>query len=139
MERDRGCGGGCMKRGRGGEGARERAREMDGAGGYCLTGIGIDRPRDAMERVAEGCWSMLRDVKSTPPTLTLPGYFFPASLNGGRRVLVARVVHRHRGGGGWFNVRDVYVNVRRTCEFSRKNNFLLDAEERRSCQIRNHS
>jgi len=33
-----------------------------------------------MEHVAEGCWSMLKDVKSTPPTLTLPGYFFPAGL-----------------------------------------------------------
>lgn len=59
----------------------EEGGEMDGAGGYCLTGIGIDRPRDAMERVAEGCWSMLRDVKSTPPTLTLSGYFFLDSLN----------------------------------------------------------
>lgn len=50
--------------------------ECTGTRGYCLTGIGIDRPRDAMERVAEGCWSILRDVKSIPPTLTPPGYFF---------------------------------------------------------------
>lgn len=50
----KGGGGGC------GRGGRD-----------CLTGIGIDRPRDAMERIAEGCWSMLRDVKSTPPTLPL--------------------------------------------------------------------
>jgi len=75
---------------------KEEEGKMDGARGYCLTGIGIDRPRDAMERVAEGCWNMLRDVKSTPPTLTLPGYFFSAGLNGERRVLVAQAVHRYR-------------------------------------------
>lgn len=45
-----------------------------------------------MERVAEGCWNMLRDVKSVPPpTLTPPGYFFPFSrpsvLNGEYRVM----------------------------------------------------
>lgn len=112
---------------KGGEG-----KEMDGAGGYCLTGIGIDRPRDAMERVAEGCWSMLRDVKSTPPTLTLPGYFFPRRPKRRERRVSrefnARVVHRL--------TLETYVNVRRTCGFLARgemNNFLLDAEERRSC------
>lgn len=79
------------------KGEGRKGWEMDGAGGYCLTGIGIDRPRDAMERVAEGCWSMLRDVKSTPPTLTLtPGYFFPRRPKQ-RASRIARAVHCHRG------------------------------------------
>lgn len=67
----------------------------------CLTGIGIDRPRDAMERVAEGCWSMLRDVKSTPSTLMLSGYFF--SCRPKRRVSrtpVGEEGGREEGGRG---------------------------------------
>lgn len=101
----------------------EEGEEMDGAGGYCLTGIGIDRPRDAMERVAEGCWSMLRDVKSTPPTLTLPGYFFPRRPK--RRASAHRASCPPSSGGKGGLMLEIYVNVRRTCGGTTKLSFLI--------------
>jgi len=75
-----------------------------------------------MERVAEGCWSMLRDVKSTPPTLTLPGYFFSAGLK--------LVASRSSEDG-----LEIYVNVRTASSRRKMNNFLLDAKEQQSYQI----
>lgn len=90
-------------------------RERTGTRGYCLTGIGIDRPRDAMERVAEGCWSILRDVKGAPRRFSpsLPGWFFCPLAETTRRCRVIRA-------------------SRRGTRVSRgtMNNFLPDEEER---------
>lgn len=61
-----------------------------GTGVYCLTGIGIDRPRDAMERVAGGMLGMLRDVKSTPADPYAVRIFFPVGPADEYRVMRAR-------------------------------------------------